>query len=152
MKSFLLLMMVCSAFIKSNSDFVDPTGTYILKGNIEKNKIVSHYGEIRVKLLTLDKVAICFYINKGYPGYESISFMDTLMYDDNHFVRYKPSLYADCTVLFLFSNRNAEIQQVYTDPRSGCSFGKGILISTVFKKFSSEQPVIQDLSIHGDIP
>jgi hypothetical protein len=150
MKSLLLLFVVtCTSLINPGDAFIDPTGTYILKGNVEKNKIVSHSGEMRVKLLDHGKLAMCFYINKGYPGYEFISFVDTLLYDDDHFARYKPSPDADCTILFLFNNKNAEIQQVYTDPKSGCGFGKDILISTIFKKFSNERPVIQDLSAHG---
>lgn len=152
MKSFLILVLSFASLHHDVDDYVDPTGTYILKGNIEKNKIVSHSGEIRVKLIGHNKVAICFYINKGYPGYESLSFVDTLVYDDNHFVRYKPSSNRDCTILFSFTNKNAEIQQVYTDPRSGCDFGKNIVISAVFKKFSSEEPIIQDLSVHGMNP
>jgi hypothetical protein len=92
---------------------------------------------------------MCLYITKGYPGYESISFVDTLVYDDNHFARYKPSQNSDCTVLFSFSNKNAEIQQIYSDPKSGCGFGNGVLISTIFRKLSKERPVIQDLSAHG---
>ena len=150
MKSLLVLpMIVLSSFINTDNEFIDPTGTYILKGNVEKNKIISHSGEIRVKLLGHSKVAISFYINKGYPGYESLSFGDNLVYDDNHFAHYKPAANADCTVLFLFNHKNAEIQQLYSDPQSGCSFGKGILVSTTFKKFSSEEPIIQDLSAHG---
>jgi len=152
MKSFLMLILSLASLNHNVDDYVDPTGTYILKGNIQNNKIVSHSGEIRVKLIDQNKVAICFYINKGYPGYESLSFIDTLVYDDNHFVRYKPSSTADCTILFSFTNKNAEIQQVYSDPRSGCDFGKNIVISTVFKKFSNEEPIIQDLSIHGTNP
>jgi len=142
-------MIPFSSLINTGDEFIDPTGTYILKGSSEKNKIVSHSGEIRVKLLAHNKVAISFYINKGYPGYESVSFVDTLVYDDNHFVRYKPSPNSDCTVLFLFYRKGAELQQVYSNPESGCNFGNGILISTVFKKFSDEEPVIQDLSAHG---
>ena len=150
-KLLLLLSFAAFGFTRTNNEFVNPTGTYILKGNVQKNRIVTHSGEIRVKLLTRHKVAICFYINKGYPGYEAVSFMDTLTYDDNYFVRYKPAPNADCTVLFSFNNKNAEIQQVYSDPVSGC-FKNDVLISAIFKKFSSEEPVIQDLSVHGVTP
>jgi len=148
MKSlFLLFTITCSSLLNTDDGFIDPTGTYILKGEVQKNKIISHSGEIRVKLLDNGKVAISFYINKGYPGYESVSFVDTLPYADN-LAKYNPAAYADCTIIFAFSNKDAEIQQVYTDPQSGC-FGKDILISTFFKKSSSDKPVIQDLSAHG---
>lgn len=150
MKSLLILFVIIScSFINPDGEFIDPTGTYILKGDVEKNKIVSRSGEMRVKLINPHKLVMCFYLTNGYPDYESLSFVDTLLYDDNHFARYKPSQNSDCTVLFFFSNKNAEIQQLYSDPKSGCSFGNGVLISTIFKKLSKERPVIQDLSARG---
>lgn len=128
--------------------FVDPTGTYILKGDHKGNRITGHSGEIRVRLLTERTVALSFYISNGYPDYESGSFEDTLAYDENLAV-YHPAKDGDCTILFLFNQHNAEIQQVYEDPHCTCGFGKGIMISTIFEKYSSSPPMIQDLSMHG---
>ena len=128
--------------------FIDPTGTYILKGDRDGNRITGHSGEIRVRLLSVTSVALSFYISKGYPGYESGSFIDTLAYDENLAV-YHPATDGDCKILFLFDPKNAEIQQVYNDPHCTCGFGKGILVSAVFQKYSSSPPVIQDLSLHG---
>ena len=131
--------------------FIDPTGTYTLTGIVKKNRITGHSGELRVLLLDSNKVAMSFYINKGYPGYESGAFMDTLSYDDNQ-VSYSPVKEAGCRILFHFRPDTVAISQIYTDPHSGCGFAPGVLIATLFKKTSGERPVIQDLSSHGVSP
>lgn len=128
-------------------EVLDPTGTYILKGTVVKHHIMGHSGEIRVKLLDDGKVAICFYINKGYPDYQSGSLIDTLPYADNQ-VKYTPAN-SDCSILFCFSLHKVETQQLFMNPRSGCGFSQGVMTSAFFEKMSSEKPVIQDLSQHG---
>jgi hypothetical protein len=129
--------------------FIDPTGTYILKGATSKNKVVGHSGEIRIKLLGKDRVAMSFYINKGYPGYESGSFLDTLLYNDDNEAVYTPAKDPGCAFLFYFSANSAETLQVLSNPESGCGFGKGVMASARFEKYSGEAPIIQDLSARG---
>lgn len=152
MKSYRLFfgcILLLSAFRPNNHfEFIDPTGTYILKGDVQKNKIVGHSGEIRVKLVSRDHIAISFYISKGYPKYESVAFVDTLVYDEN-VARYIPAGHEGCSLIFCFSYHDAELEQTYTNPEVGCGFGDGVIISTSFAKKSAEQPVIQDLSYHG---
>ena len=128
--------------------FIDPTGTYILTGTIKNNRITGHSGELRVRLLEDHTVAVCFYINKGYPGYESGSFIDTLTYEENR-IYYTPGKASSCTVLFSFADREVAITQIYSDPHSGCGFGGGVLIPATFRKTSGDIPIIQDLSLHG---
>ena len=147
-------MIVCSSHsnpVSRVTEFIDPTGTYILKGVVEKNVIKGHFGELRVKLLNRSLTAICFYLNTGYPDYKAGSFMDTLFYDDDHF-QYKPSASSDCFLYFYFKKGSAELQQSYSDPHSSCGFPSGVIISTFFQKYSDEKPIIQDLSNHGIIP
>jgi hypothetical protein len=152
-------LFILSAFFLSRSifpgdplpDFIDPTGTYILMGTIKKNRITGHSGEIRVQLLDSHRIALCFYINKGYPGYESGSFMDTLPYDGST-TRYTPGKDSSCTILFYFRRKKVEIAETYSNPGAGCGFGNGVLISTVFQKTSPDKPIIQDLSAHGMAP
>ncbi len=147
---FLICLLLNSGSTAHDSipEFIDPTGTYILKGKVVKHEIVGHSGEIRVKLLNARSIAMCFYINSGYPDYISGSFIDTLPYRDNQ-VRYQPA-HSGCIIQFCFDHKMAEIQQLLTDPRSGCGFSPGVMISAFFRKSSSERPVIQDLSKHGD--
>jgi len=131
---------------KKAPDFLDPTGTYILKGTIERNRIMGHSGEIRVKLLDPGQVAMSFYINKGYPGYESGAFTDTLVYNNLNQALYSPPGDRACTIYFCFQPYKAETMQFYKDSCTGCGFGKDVLAAAIFKKLSSEPPVIQDLS------
>src|SRR3982074_1538712 len=127
MKSLLLLFLFMSGQLtdpgrrtgRTPADFVDPTGTYILKGQTEKNKIIGHSGEIRVKLLGKDRVAICFYINKGFPGYESGSFVDTLTYTEDNEAVYTPLADQSCSFLFYFKPYSAETMQVYDNHGAG---------------------------------
>jgi hypothetical protein len=131
--------------------FVDPTGTYVLKGEITKNKIMGHSGEIRVKLLESSKVAVSFYINKGYPDYAAGSFTDTLLYRENE-ARWTPSAFPDYTILIAFKPRAAETMQLFDGEEPRSSFGQGVMVSAVFEKSSDDEPIIQDLSAHGIAP
>ena len=149
----ILAIIIGRLFIPAGlkEEFIDPTGTYILKGTVVKNRITGHSGEMRVKLLDRSKVALCFFISKGYPGYESGSFIDTLLYRDNQAL-YTPAADSDCTIIFCFSHKVAEIRQIYIDPQCSCGFGRDIMISTFFEKSSGDKPIIQDLSAHGISP
>jgi hypothetical protein len=130
------------------SEFIDPTGTYVLMGTIKKNRITGHSGEIRVQLLDSQRIALCFYLTKGYPGYESGSFIDTLPYEANA-TRYTCKKDTTCTILFYFYPNKVEIMPTYSNPYSGGGYPNGVLISAVFSKSSSDRPVIQDLSARG---
>lgn len=132
-------------------EFIDPTGTYVLMGTIKKNRITGHSGEIRVQLLDSHRIAVCFYINKGYPGYESGSFMDTLIYHENstHYICVRDTT---CTILFYFRRNKVEMVPTYGNPDLGGGFAKGVLTSAIFEKSSANKPVIQDLSAHGVSP
>ena len=129
-------------------DFINPTGTYILKGEIKNSQIVGHYGELRVRLLDTGKIALAYYVNKGFPNYEYGAFMDTLRYLDNRAV-FKPANDTACDIYFAFGERSVEVFEALTDPHSGCGFRPGVMIPAVLGKTSSDVPVIQDLSLHG---
>ena len=150
MKSLFLLsfLLLSGALSMSGQNFVDPTGTYLLKGEVKNGMIVGHSGELRVRLLDAGRVAMCLYVNKGYPGYESGSLMDTLSYADNRFV-YTPETDSSCSIYFAFDPRTVEVYQLLSDPHAGCGFGPGVLIAAVFDKTSAEIPIIQDLSKRG---
>ena len=76
---YLPLLLLNGSLFSDHQIFIDPTGTYLLKGEVKKNKIVGHSGEFRVRLLNANTVAMCLYLNKGEPGYESGFFTrDTL--------------------------------------------------------------------------
>jgi hypothetical protein len=131
---------------KPVTNFIDPTGTYILVGDVKKNLVVSPSGEIRVQLLSNNRLAICFYMNKGYPGYQSGAFTDTLDYAENE-ARYTPRIDTNCTIVFTFSLRKVELMTLYKDPHCTCGFDPGVLTATTFTKTSGDKPIIQDLAI-----
>jgi hypothetical protein len=145
---YLSLFLFGGGLLTDSPAFIDPTGTYLLKGEVKDSKIVGHYGELRVRLLDSNSIALSFYVNKGYPNYEYGSLMDTLRYEDNH-ATFKPANDSSCAIYFAFELWSVAISQALTDPRSGCGFRPGVLIPAVFGKTSSDVPVIQDLSSHG---
>ena len=146
MKIVLFLSLLLPGLLNpdNNQVFIDPTGTYILKGQVQDNKVISHSGEIRVKLLQPELLTICFFLDKGYPGYESGSFLDTLRYEDNQ------SVYATrdsgCMLRFSFKPTGVELMHIFSQGASDCGFAPGVLTGAFFKKTSSGVPVIQSLS------
>ena len=145
---FLSLLLLSGGPPPDRTAFVNPTGTYLQKGEVKKGRIVGHYGELRIRLLDTGTVALSFYVNKGYPNYEFGSLMDTLRYENNRAI-YKPANDSSCAIYFSFELRSATISQVLTDPHSGCGFSPGVIIPAIFEKTSSDIPVIQDQSPHG---
>jgi hypothetical protein len=125
--------------------FINPTGTYILKGEIKKNNIIGHYGELRVRLLDSQTVAFCFYLSRGYPDYAAAAIIDTLKYEENA-IHYRPKLDSACFLVLTFGVRSVDLMKVYSDSHSGCGFTPGVIVPATFEKTSSEVPVIQDLS------
>lgn len=150
MKKAILILFFYCAFHSSfgqppSRSSLNPTGTYILKGEKHRSEIKGNFAEIRVKLINDSQVAIAMYCNKGYPGYASGSFTDTLAYADNRavlFSRLDPS----CQIIFSFDLGGLDIKQIYTDPSSTCGFGKGVFPLGFIEKYSSDTPVIQSLS------
>jgi hypothetical protein len=145
---FLSIVLLSGDSLTNSPTFIDPTGTYLEKGEVKNSKIVGHYGELRVRLLDTSTIALCFYVNNGYPNYESGSFMDTLHFEDNRAI-YGPANDTSCRIFFSFQLRSVEVSELLTDPHSGCGFHPGVMIPAVLEKTSSDIPVIQDLSVHG---
>jgi hypothetical protein len=148
MKIFFFLSFFLPGLLAAdnNQTFINPTGTYILKGEVKDNKVISHSGEIRVKLLRPEQLALCFYIDKGYPGYESGSFWDTLDYEDNQAVFRATD--TGCILRFNFKRNGVELVHIFSQAGSDCGFSPGVLTGAFFTKASSGIPVIQDLSGH----
>jgi hypothetical protein len=146
---FIISAMLASRLlqpVEPLSKFINPTGTYTLMGTVKKNQVISHSGEIRVELLDSSRVAICFYMNRGYPGYQSGSFIDTLLYDDNE-AKYTPQTDTNCSIILKFTPKAVEIMALYSDPQCSCGFADGVITAAVFEKSSEDKPVIQDLAV-----
>jgi hypothetical protein len=150
MKNILFLSFFILSQGRSHVDpeFINPTGTYLLKGEVKNSKIVGHYGEMRVRLMDTNRIALSYYVNNGFPNYEFGSIVDTVQYEDNRAV-YKPTNDSSCAIHFVFRERSVEVSREVGDLRSGCGFGPGVMVPAVLEKTSSEVPVIQDMSLHG---
>ena len=148
-KTIFLLLFFCVAHLSYNQPsrnvFIDPTGTYVLKGEKYKGEIKGNYGEVRIKLLSDSLLAITMYSNKGYPDYTSASFTDTMVYTNNKAVHYSKSD-PSCQLVFAFDTDGLDIKQIYTDPASTCGFEKGAIPFGFIAKYSSAIPIIQPLS------
>jgi hypothetical protein len=121
---------------------LNPTGTYILKGENQKGEIKGNFAEIRVKMLDNSRLALSFYSNKGYPEYSSGSFTDTLVFLDNKAIHYS-RLDTTCQIVFDFLDDGLSLKQIYSDPTSTCGFEKGVLPLGFINKYSSNTPLIQ---------
>ncbi|HLK31042.1 MAG TPA: hypothetical protein VKT28_20860 [Puia sp.] len=147
----LTTLLIAAAFCAASKNVfepIDPTGTYILKGNTEKNIIKGHNGEIRAKLLAENKLALAFYLDKGAPNFESASFRDTFFYFDNRISYHSPTD-TDCIITFIFDATTIETFFMHSNPQCTCGFEKGVIIPATFEKSSDEIPIIKDLSRNG---
>jgi len=124
------------------SEFIDPTGTYTLKGNVERNIIKGLNGQIKAKLFTENKLALSYHVDSGFPDYKKAVFTDTIFYDGNE-ARYHSVKDDDCTIVFKFSKDAVNILLIHTDPGCTCGYEKGLIVPVSFEKNSSDVPFIR---------
>src|SRR5580693_8201165 len=124
---FTILYVVFATSFKRYFSAINPTGTYILKGKLEKNIIKGHNGEIRAKLLSENKLALSFYLDKGFPNFESASFKDSFNYFDNR-INYHSPTDTDCIITFIFTETSVETFFVHSNPQCACGFENGVII------------------------
>ena len=144
---FLVLFFVSHLSFSQSSRYllINPTGTYLLKGEKHKGEIFGNFAEVRVKLIDDSLLAIAMYCNTGYPGYNSASFTDTVSYAENR-AFYTSKYDTSCQLVFAFEPGGLSIKQIYTDPASTCGFGKGVMPLGFVAKYSSEIPIIQPIA------
>ena len=147
---FLSLLLPGLLSTDNNQTFINPTGTYTLKGEVHDNKVTTHSGEIRVKLLHHELLTLCFFIDKGYPGYESGSLLDTLRYEDDAAIYVSKD--SSCMLRFTFKPNGVQLMHVFTQNKGDGGFAPGVLTGAFFRKISSGVPVIQDLSVLRTTP
>jgi len=145
MRGLSLLLLLLPWAPPKAPGFIDPTGTYILKGNVKKNNITGHFGELRVRLLDSETVAFCFYLSSGYPDYSTATILDTLHYEQNS-IRLQPNRDSTCSLVLTFSQSSVDLMKVYKNPATGCGFTPGVIVPATLRKTSSEIPVILDFS------
>lgn len=126
--------------------FINPTGTYILKGKQKGNETYGYFGHVYVQYVAKQKVVVKFYICKGYRSYSSGSFYDTLVYHNNIAV-YGPAEYdSTCKITFTFHPNHLVVNEQTANFNNGCGFGHGIVANAVFRKSSSRKPTLKEMS------
>jgi hypothetical protein len=147
-KSFLALALILVTVLSyGQNNYVNPTGSYTLKGKKLKNGERANHGEVHVKLIDNNRLAISFYYNKGYPSYNSGSFVDTLDYVDNKAVYTydEPEIpISDCRLTFTFHKQKVTINHEAEDYNYSCGFGMGVVASGIMLKTSAKVPEIKD--------
>lgn len=141
---FLASTIACSKATVHQTSYINPTGTYQFgtEAPQEGNDIHGYTGRIQVKALAADRIVMTFGIQKGAPGYNSGSFVDTLDYKNNRSV-YQPDtgLDSDCTVTFDFTGKHAAVTEE-SDNATACGFGHGVAAGGVFNKTASGKPLL----------
>lgn len=147
----LVFPLLCTLFLSFSQAphpgdrFINPTGTYLLKIPGGNHRATGRSGEIKVLLLNKDSVAVDFVLSIGEPDYQTGRFTDTLPYKSNRAL-YRPFPDATCTIAISFQEFSAETSQWLKDVNSDCGLGKGIMISALFEKYSSEPPFFNKTS------
>ncbi|UZH54935.1 hypothetical protein JRG66_13340 [Salinimicrobium tongyeongense] len=142
----LVLMLSLISCKSSHVDTFDPSGTYKL-GNFDPESaddIKGYFGEIQVKQIAADKVAMTFMINKGAPAYNYGAFMDTLSIENKVAIYRTPEFDESCTITFRFDPEGVKVHEETDNYNSGCGFGHAVVANGYFKKTTSEIPVLRN--------
>ena len=120
---------------------IDPTGTYYYLGKTyQKNgETYGYSGEIQVKKITEKKILMTFEINKGAPSYNSGSFFDTLLYENNKAI-HTTNYDSTCKVIFNFTKKGVKVKEETANYNWGCGFGHAVIADGYFRKKSSKIP------------
>ena len=135
------LLLLAGSFAPKTS--INPTGSYKLVSNAKEKdgEIYGYYGTLKMKLIGQTRVIVDFNISKGYPSYNSGSFLDTLDYRNNTAV-YKDAFDTTCRLTLRVSSKGVTVTEKTADYNFGCGFGHGVVANGFFKKVSSAVPVI----------
>jgi hypothetical protein len=143
-KSFSILLFLFLLSLYSSAQ-IKPTGTYILgKGlNDRNNSQKGNRGEIRVKKVEANKIAIAVY---AINGYDSGDFIDTLTLKNNQAIYSNARFDSSCRIYLKFTPAKLIVKQTSKVHPSPCGFGWNADISGVYKKVSDKLPVIRDIT------
>ncbi len=112
----------------SNKTQIYPCGTYSLisKTSYKNGEKIGKYGTIQVKPISSDKIIMSFYVNLGFPTYNSGSFIDTLIIESNIATYTIPEYDSSCQIKFKFSISTISISETTEDYYMGCGFGNAV--------------------------
>ena len=139
-----LVILLTSFIVQTN--YIEPTGTYQLDSKSEKRNgdIYGYSGQIQVKKLSSDKIAMTFEVNKGAPSYNSGSFVDTLIYKDNKAIYIDVESDSTCKITFDFGKKGVNVKEETADYNSGCGFGHAVVADGFYKRTSNKTPILTE--------
>lgn len=140
------ILWCCTFSINGQIPFIDPTGTYDLESQTTKkgNDTYGYFGQIQVKAMSINQIVMTFIVCKGAPSYNSGSFVDTLDYANNRAFYTDPEFDESCTITFDFEENSAIVEEITDDLNFGCGFGHAVVADGIYKKTSSQIPILKD--------
>lgn len=144
--SIILFFVLISSVSALTQKTIDPTGTYDLDAKTTKKggEIYGYSGQIQVKLLAENRIAMNLFVCIGAPSYNSGGFIDTLDYNNNKAVYRVPDIDSSCIITFIFTDKKVTVDELTDNYNFGCGFGNAVVASGNYKKTSSEVPVLKD--------
>jgi len=139
-------LWICFVAMTHQNNYINPTGTYKLDSKTTKKgkDVYGYTGEIKVKMLTKNKIVMSFIVCKGAPSYNSGSFLDTLDYKDNRSIYTDLENDSSCMMTFKFTDKGVIVDEKTDDYNFGCGFGHAVVADGYFKKTSALVPLIKD--------
>ena len=124
------------------------TGFYDLESKTEKKgeDIFGYMGQVIVKSLGNNKIAINLNVNRGAPSYNMGILVDTLEVKNNQAI-YETKEESDgpCRLIFTFYKRGVKINHMAEDYNFSCGFGHAVIASGFYKRTSSKIPTDEEL-------
>jgi hypothetical protein len=149
--SLLFLCLYC--FVSCSSNSIYPTGTYKLESEtkIRNGDTYGYFGEIRVKKLEDDKIALSLYVCRGAPSYNVGLVDDTLKMENNHSVLRcdMPEIDEKGELHFYFTKFGIEVKEKHLKFNEFCTFGHAVHADGFYKIKSDKIPKKRML-IHFD--
>jgi uncharacterized protein YecT (DUF1311 family) len=126
---------------------VNPTGFYSLDSKTEKRngETYGYFGDIKVKLLSKDKVVVNLFVCKGAPSYNMGMLSDTLQMVNNKALFQNKEIVNGCTITFSFYKMGIYVEDKRTDTDVSCIFGFNVFADGFFKRKSSKVPKDKEL-------
>jgi hypothetical protein len=146
MKQAILLLSILFLLtgFTAQTTLLDPTGTYHLVSRTKKKngEVYGYTGQIQVKKISAERIVMTFEVNKGAPGYNSGSFVDTLLYKNNRAIYTDPESDTTCKITFEFEKKGVSVKEETADYYWGCGFGHAVVATGYYRQISNKTPVL----------
>lgn len=141
-KLYLLIILSLIYSCTFRTKDIDPSGTYslIIHHDNKSDQSKDRIGLIQVKKIDLEKIAITFDLNSGFPEHNNTSFVDTISYTKNSAI-YSPLNNKNIVLHFSFSENELLILET-SDLQ--VSSRPVVNLNGTYQKISNETPLLID--------